>query len=35
MKLASLNEGRNGALILVSHDLKTAIRAGNIAPTLQ
>jgi len=35
MKLASLNEGRGGALIVVSRDLKMAVRAGNIAPGLQ
>ncbi|MEJ6401860.1 fumarylacetoacetate hydrolase family protein [Yoonia sp. 2307UL14-13] len=35
MKLASLNEGRDGKLIVVSHDLKTATLASGVAPTLQ
>ena len=36
MKLASLKEGgRDGTLIVVSRDLKRAVRATGIAPTLQ
>ena len=36
MKLASLKEGgRDGTLIVVSRDLKRAVRASGIAPTLQ
>jgi fumarylacetoacetate (FAA) hydrolase len=35
MKLASLKQGRDGALIVVSKDLKNAVSAGNIAATLQ
>jgi fumarylacetoacetate (FAA) hydrolase len=35
MKLASLREGRDGALIVVSRDLENAVSAGDIAPTLQ
>ncbi|MEJ0010368.1 MAG: fumarylacetoacetate hydrolase family protein [Alphaproteobacteria bacterium] len=35
MKLASLRSGRDGALIVVSRDLTRAVRAGDIAPTLQ
>lgn len=35
MKLASLKQGRDGALILVSRDLKRAISASDIAATLQ
>ena len=35
MKLASLNEGRDGKLIIVSRDLKKYIFADGIAPTLQ
>jgi fumarylacetoacetate (FAA) hydrolase len=36
MKLGSLKEGgRDGTLIVVSRDLKNAVRAGGIAPTLQ
>lgn len=36
MKLASLNEGgRDGSLIVVSRDLQRAVRAADIAPTLQ
>lgn len=35
MKLASLAQGRDGALVVVSRDLKAAVRAENIAPTLQ
>ena len=35
MKLASLKSGRDGALVVVSRDLKRCIPAGHIAPTLQ
>lgn len=35
MKLASLKSGRDGELIVVSRDLKTAAKATGIAPTLQ
>lgn len=35
MKLASLKSGRDGELILVSRDLQTAVKASDIAPTLQ
>lgn len=35
MKLASLKNGRDGTLIVVSRDLKRAVEAGDIAPTLQ
>jgi len=35
MKLASLRAGRDGSLIVVSRDLKTAADARNIAPTMQ
>ncbi|MEE8258477.1 MAG: fumarylacetoacetate hydrolase family protein [Sphingomonadales bacterium] len=35
MKLASLNEGRDGRLVVVSKDLKRMTSAGQIAPTLQ
>lgn len=35
MKLASLKNGRDGTLIVVSRDLKGAVEAGDIAPTLQ
>ncbi|MCL6619170.1 fumarylacetoacetate hydrolase family protein [Thermomonas hydrothermalis] len=36
MKLGSLKEGgRDGTLIVVSRDLSRAVRAGDIAPTLQ
>ena len=36
MKLASLKEGgRDGTLIVVDRDLKRAVRATDIAPTLQ
>ncbi len=35
MKLASLKEGRDGRLVIVSKDLKRMISAGGIAPTLQ
>ena len=35
MKLASLKHGRDGKLVVVSRDLKRAIAADGIAPTLQ
>ena len=35
MKLASMREGRDGALIVVSRDLAQAISAADVAPTLQ
>lgn len=35
MKLASLNQGRDGALVVVSRDLSRAVRVAHIAPTLQ
>lgn len=35
MKLASRKSGRDGTLLVVSRDLKTAVEAGAIAPTLQ
>ncbi len=35
MKLASLNESRDGRLVVVSKDLKRMTSAGHIAPTLQ
>ena len=36
MKLASLKEGgRDGTLIVVDRELKRAVRAGSVAPTLQ
>ncbi|MGB7997249.1 MAG: 2-keto-4-pentenoate hydratase, partial [Photobacterium halotolerans] len=35
MKLASLNQGRDGQLIIVSRDLTQAVHAHDIAPTLQ
>jgi fumarylacetoacetate (FAA) hydrolase len=35
MKLASCKSGRDGALMVVSRDLKRAVAAGHIAPTLQ
>ena len=36
MKLGSLKEGgRDGTLVVVSRDLQTAVRADDIAPTLQ
>ncbi len=35
MKLASLKQGRDGALLVVSKDLKTAVSVTDIAPTLQ
>jgi fumarylacetoacetate (FAA) hydrolase len=35
MKLASLRDGRDGRLVVVSHDLTRAAHANDIAPTLQ
>ncbi len=35
MKLASLKQGRDGVLLVVSRDLSRAVRADDIAPTLQ
>ncbi len=35
MKLASLNQGRDGRLVVVSRDLSRAVDASDIAPTLQ
>ena len=35
MKLASLKSARDGALVVVSRDLKRYVAAGHIAPTLQ
>lgn len=35
MKLASLKEGRDGRLVIVSKDLKRMTPAGGIAPTMQ
>ncbi len=35
MKLASIKHGRDGHLVIVSRDLKTAVDAGEIAPTMQ
>ncbi|MEM1144242.1 MAG: fumarylacetoacetate hydrolase family protein [Pseudomonadota bacterium] len=35
MKLASLRQGRDGALVVVSRDLSRAVAADNVAPTLQ
>lgn len=35
MKLASRRQGRDGALLVVSRDLGTAVAAAQIAPTLQ
>lgn len=35
MKLASLNRGRDGELVVVSRDLSRAVRVAQIAPTLQ
>lgn len=35
MKLASLNQGRDGALVVVSRDLARAVRVAQIALTLQ
>ena len=35
MKLASLKSGRDGRLVVVSHDLAWCADAGHIAPTLQ
>ncbi|MEP6342838.1 MAG: fumarylacetoacetate hydrolase family protein [Maricaulaceae bacterium] len=35
MKLATLKDGRDGRLVIVSRDLSRAVEAGDIAPTLQ
>ena len=35
MKLASLRSGRDGELVVVSRDLARAVRAQDVAPTLQ
>ena len=35
MKLGSLKDGRDGRLVVVSRDLKTAVEARHIVPTLQ
>jgi fumarylacetoacetate (FAA) hydrolase len=36
MKLGSLKEGgRDGTLIVVDRELRRAVRAGNVAPSLQ
>ncbi|MCK0069762.1 fumarylacetoacetate hydrolase family protein [Kordiimonas laminariae] len=35
MKLASLNEGRDGKLVVVSRDLKRMTSAAEVAPTMQ
>ncbi len=35
MKLASLKSGRDGRLVVVSKDLKSAVEVSDIAPTLQ
>jgi fumarylacetoacetate (FAA) hydrolase len=35
MKVASLKQGRDGQLLVVSRDLQRAVRVGDIAPTLQ
>lgn len=35
MKLGSLKDGRDGRLVVVSKDLKRAVEAADIAPTLQ
>jgi fumarylacetoacetate (FAA) hydrolase len=35
MKMASLRFGRDGELIVVSKDLRTAVKAAGIAPTMQ
>lgn len=35
MKLASLRHGRDGILVVVSRDLKTAVKVESIAPTMQ
>ena len=35
MKLASLQQGRDGKLVVVSRDLTRAVVAGDIAATLQ
>lgn len=35
MKLASMKNGRDGAMVVVSRDVKTAVHAGAGAPTMQ
>ena len=35
MKLASLNQGRDGVLVVVSRDLSRAVRVPQVAATLQ
>jgi fumarylacetoacetate (FAA) hydrolase len=35
MKIASLNVGRDGCLVVVSQDLSGALKVPNVAPTLQ
>ena len=35
MKLATLRNGRDGALVVVSKDLSRCASAGEVAPTLQ
>ena len=35
MKLASLKDGRDGRLVIVSRDLSRAVDATDIAPTMQ
>ena len=35
MKLASMKQGRDGRLVVVSDDLERCVDAGEIAPTLQ
>ena len=35
MKLASLKDGRDGQLVIVSRDLSKAVDASDIAPTMQ
>jgi fumarylacetoacetate (FAA) hydrolase len=35
VKLASLRQGRDGALLVVARDLAVAVAAGHIAPTMQ
>ncbi len=35
MKLASMKNGRDGALVVVSRDVKTAVDASAVAPTMQ
>jgi fumarylacetoacetate (FAA) hydrolase len=35
VKLASLNSGRDGALVVVSNDLSRCVSASDVAPTLQ